>query len=70
MSEKKPELIYFPAVRRFCPVCGKVSYSLSGEHPQCSVARGDAAFRARQKKRSERKPALVAPKSLATSVRR
>ena len=37
VSEKKPELIYFPAVRNFCPVCGKVSYSLSGEHPQCAL---------------------------------
>jgi hypothetical protein len=55
MSAKKPELIYYPAVRRFCPVCGKVAYSLSGEHPQCAVARGDAAFKAKQKKRNERK---------------
>jgi len=57
VSEKKPELIYFPAVRNFCPVCGQVSYSRSGEHPQCSVARADAAFKARQKKRTLLKPA-------------
>jgi hypothetical protein len=55
VSEKKPELIYFPAVRRFCPVCGKVSYSLSGEHPQCALARSDAAFKAKQKKRDQPK---------------
>jgi len=57
VSEKKPELIYFPAVRNLCPVCGKASYSLSGEHPQCAQARADAVFKAKLKKRSERKPA-------------
>jgi hypothetical protein len=62
VSEKKPELIYFPAVRNFCPVCGKVSYSRSGEHPQCSVARADAAFKARQKKHQPPKPAVAGRK--------
>ena len=70
MSEKKPELVYFPAARRFCPVCGKVAYSLSGEHPQCAVARGDAAFRAKQKKRSERRQALAVPKQQPATARR
>jgi hypothetical protein len=55
MSEKKPEMIYFPQHRNLCPVCGKASYSRSGEHPQCSVARADAAFKARQLARSQRK---------------
>lgn len=62
MSEKKPELIYFPAVRNFCPVCGKVSYSRSGEHPQCSMARADAAFKARLKKRAVAKQSPVVRK--------
>jgi len=61
VSEKKPKLIYFPANRRLCPVCGKVSYSRSGEHPQCAQARCDAAFKARLKKRTDRK--RVAPAS-------
>ena len=56
MSEKKPEVIYFPRHQHLCPVCGKASYSRSGEHPQCSVARADAAFKARQFARSQRKP--------------
>jgi hypothetical protein len=59
VSEKKPELIYFPAERRYCPVCGKVSYSLSGEHPQCSQARSDAVFKARLKKRHGSKPTAL-----------
>ena len=62
MSEKKPEIIYFPAVRKFCPVCGKVSYSLSGEHPQCALTRSDAAMKARQKKRDDRRRTAVAGK--------
>jgi hypothetical protein len=60
VSEKKPEIIYFPAVRRFCPVCGKVSYSLSGEHPQCAVARSDVALKAKQKARDERLRTAIA----------
>ena len=60
VSEKKPELVYFPAVRRFCPVCGKVSYSLSGEHPQCAVTRSYIALKAKQKKRDNRHRAEVA----------
>jgi hypothetical protein len=60
VSEKKPEIVYFPAVRKLCPVCGKVAYSRSGEHPQCSVARGDAAFKARRKKREDRAAARSA----------
>jgi hypothetical protein len=55
VSEKKPAIIYFPAVRKFCPVCGIVSYSLSGEHPQCAVRRSDAIFKAKQKKRDDRR---------------
>lgn len=28
--------------RNLCPVCGKVSYSRGGIHPQCSQSREDA----------------------------
>jgi hypothetical protein len=55
VSEKKPEIIYFPAVRRFCPVCGKVAYSLSGEHPQCAMTRADAVVRAKKKRLNDRR---------------
>jgi hypothetical protein len=63
VSEKKPEPIYFlrPAPK-YCPVCGKVSYSQSGEHPQCAINRSDAVFRAKQKKRSDRKRQQLAGK--------
>ena len=63
MIQKKPELIYFPvAVHKQCPVCGRDSYSLSGEHPQCALARADAAFKAKQKKRNQRKQERLAHK--------
>jgi hypothetical protein len=55
VSSKKPVPIYSPARNKVCPVCGRVSYSLSGEHPQCALSRADAAFKAKQKKRADRK---------------
>jgi hypothetical protein len=54
VSEKKLEITFIPAVRKYCPVCGKVSYSLSGEHPQCALTRADAVVKARRKKREDR----------------
>jgi hypothetical protein len=62
VSDKKPEPIYLPVARNYCPVCGKVSYSLSGEHPQCSLTRFDAAFKAKQKKRNDRRRQQLAHK--------
>ena len=60
VSEKNPEVIYFPAVvRRFCPICGKAAYSLSGEHPQCAMSRADLANKARQRKRNELRRAAL-----------
>jgi hypothetical protein len=59
VSEKKPEIIYFPAVRRFCPVCGKVAYSLSGEHPQCAMKRADAVVKAKKKHNDRGHAALL-----------
>jgi hypothetical protein len=41
MSEKKP-VMQITGARGDCPVCGKPSYSATGMHPQCGVARADA----------------------------
>lgn len=49
MSEKKPTVVRPVAARRLCPICGKPSYSSSGTHPQCSLARADAKARAARK---------------------
>jgi hypothetical protein len=59
VSEKKPEIVYFPAVRRFCPVCGKIAYSISGEHPQCAMKRSDAVVNAKKKLHERRRAALA-----------
>jgi hypothetical protein len=42
MSEKKPEPLNPTKTPDRCPVCGEVSYSLGGVHPQCSVRQADA----------------------------
>jgi hypothetical protein len=40
-----PALIGPQRERPKCPVCGKVSYSAAGIHPQCAVSRADAKLR-------------------------
>jgi hypothetical protein len=52
MHEKKPDpLLTVPAKsHRLCPVCGMVSYSAGGTHPQCAEVQADAARVARLKK--------------------
>ena len=49
MSEKKPIVARETSARNICPVCSKPSYSATGTHPQCSVARADALSRADRK---------------------
>jgi hypothetical protein len=49
MSEKKPTVAPSMSARGVCPVCGKASYSLTGTHPQCAVARADSDARAARK---------------------
>jgi predicted RNA-binding Zn-ribbon protein involved in translation (DUF1610 family) len=43
VSEKKPVALREANTRGLCPVCGKASYSQTGTHPQCALARFDAA---------------------------
>ena len=52
--------------RRLCPVCGKVSYSLGGMHPQCSQLREDAprVERLRAAKKAEKEKREVANAAL------
>ncbi|MEX2173242.1 MAG: BON domain-containing protein [Pirellulaceae bacterium] len=58
MSEKKPTPTLTRSASRECPVCGKVSYSLGGVHPQCNVARADAASQAARKAQLKKEPAV------------
>jgi len=55
IRKPKPEIIYFQRVPKLCPICGKPSYSLAGEHPQCAIARCDAVTRAKLLKRAARR---------------
>ena len=34
--------LYSPPNRKLCPICGEVSYSAAGIHPQCSMRDADA----------------------------
>jgi predicted RNA-binding Zn-ribbon protein involved in translation (DUF1610 family) len=56
MSEKKPIAILETRARNNCPVCGKPSYSATGTHPQCAMARADALSRENLKKNLAEKP--------------
>lgn len=49
MSEKKPNALRAVGAPGLCPVCGKASYSQTGTHPQCALARFDAADKAQRK---------------------
>jgi len=51
---------------RLCPYCGKPSYSLTGEHPQCKATKSDEAKSTKLAKRAERRAKaaqLTAPKA-------
>jgi hypothetical protein len=39
---RKPQPLYVLPQRKCCPVCGAVSYSPSGIHPQCAMQQADA----------------------------
>lgn len=41
MSEKKPTPLIEGPPKKRCPVCGEISYSAAGIHPQCSVKKED-----------------------------
>jgi ribosomal protein L37E len=42
MDSKRPQPLYGPPKpRRHCPVCGAVSYSEAGIHPQCAQKQAD-----------------------------
>ncbi len=53
MNQKKPEPMYVLPNRKVCPVCGQVSYSSAGIHPQCAEFQADEK---RLKKAKLKKP--------------
>jgi hypothetical protein len=40
-SSKPPPLFAGRPVRRVCPVCGAIAYSIAGMHPQCAMQQSD-----------------------------
>ncbi|MGE4002131.1 MAG: hypothetical protein AB7I48_18135, partial [Planctomycetaceae bacterium] len=42
MSAKKPDPLISAKTHERCPVCGEISYSVGGVHPQCAVRQADA----------------------------
>lgn len=63
MSHKKPPPLLPNQSRNRCPVCGEISYSSAGIHPQCSVRQADEAQKDRMKleKQSEQNGAPAPP---------
>lgn len=61
MQHKRPTPLIEqpPRPRRVCPVCGAVTFSRSGIHPQCAAQRADASRMARVK--AAKKAAQPAP---------
>lgn len=51
-NSKPPPLLGADQVpRRICPVCGSVTYSIAGMHPQCAMLQADLSRVARLRKR-------------------
>ncbi|MEO1999894.1 MAG: hypothetical protein ABGZ17_32020 [Planctomycetaceae bacterium] len=55
MSHKKPQPLITSRTPDPCPVCGEISYSRAGVHPQCAVLQADAK-RLKHSKRVVDKP--------------
>ena len=41
MQTHKPLPLFAQPTRNVCPICGVVSYSRNGVHPQCAVRQAD-----------------------------
>jgi hypothetical protein len=50
MSEKKPQPLIPARVHNRCPVCGEISYSRAGVHPQCWMRQADEKRKIRIKR--------------------
>lgn len=63
MSIKKPLPLFHRESHLPCPVCGEISYSAGGIHPQCSVRQADADRMLRIKEereiKSSKKPVTI-----------
>lgn len=62
MSAKKPQPLISRKTHDRCPVCGEISYSLAGVHPQCAMRQADAK-RLQRMKRDKHTEKTVKPAS-------
>jgi hypothetical protein len=58
MQTHKPPPLFEQPARNVCPICGVVSYSRNGVHPQCAVKHADEprSMRLRLQKKLQSKP--------------
>jgi len=56
MSTSKPPPLIRTRQHEPCPVCGEISYSAAGVHPQCSVRQADAKRLAKLKEQQKDQP--------------
>jgi len=64
MSAKKPEPLNPGRTREPCPVCGEISYSLGGVHPQCAVRQADQKRMSRIKRQQATESTSKPPSSV------
>lgn len=63
MSAKKPIPLIPPLVHSRCPICGELSYSRNGVHPQCSAQQADENSKSRIKRDKPLRDVYKAAKS-------
>jgi hypothetical protein len=54
-DNRRPRPLFEPPSCQICPVCGNVSYSRSGIHPQCAQNQADSRQGARLKRVAKRR---------------
>jgi predicted RNA-binding Zn-ribbon protein involved in translation (DUF1610 family) len=59
MNQKKPEPMLSAPQRKVCPVCGQVSYSAAGVHPQCAETQADQKRMQKAKAKKTEKPVVL-----------
>lgn len=64
MANRKPPPLYPSRPHNLCPVCGEVSYSHAGVHPQCAMQKADAE----RLERIKREKPVTQPVRSASSI--
>ena len=59
IMHRKPQPLQAGPDRKHCPVCGEVTYSSSGIHPQCAMRQADEKRMRRVKRSSKSRQSAV-----------